>query len=87
MTEPIGYGKAPRRPGVLWFAAYGLMIFGIVFTTMKVVGHLKREPREPLLFDLTLRRGDGGFIVYGIALTLLGIALLVLDAKRRRRTA
>ena len=43
MNEPIGYGKTRTRPGVLWYVGYTLMIAGVVFTTMKVVGHLKQE--------------------------------------------
>ena len=67
----------------LWIGML-LMNFGIVFTSMKTMNHLKQQPPEPLGFDLTLRYGDGGFIAYGVAAAVLGFVLIVLEARRRK---
>jgi hypothetical protein len=75
----------PRKnPGPLWYVGFPMMMFGFIFATMKTVQHFKQEPPEPLLFDLTLRRGDGGFITYGVLLAVLGAVMVWRDTRRRR---
>ena len=68
----------------LYWAGFALMIFGVTFTTMNVMNHLKQQPRQPLLFDLTLRRGDGGFIFYGALAAILGFTLILASARLRK---
>ncbi len=60
-----------------------LMNLGISFTTITTMNHLKRQPPEPLGFDLTLRYCDGGFIAFGVATTVLGFILLWSDSRHR----
>ena len=61
-----------------------LMNFGVIFTTMKTMNHLKQQPPEPLGFDLTLRYGDGGFIAYGVAAAVLGFILIWMEPRHRK---
>ena len=87
-TDETNPTKPPRQKfGISWFIGYPLMIFGICFTTITTMNYLKEVPREPLLFDLTLRRGSGGFIVYGVAIAILGIVLMLRDVRRRKRVS
>ena len=77
--------NTPRwKPGPLWWVGFTVMLLGINFATIKTVQHFKQEPPQPLLFDLTLRRGDGGFIAYGVLLAVVG-GIMVLRGARRRR--
>ena len=61
-----------------------LMNFGLIFTMMMTMNYLKQQPPQPLDFDLTLRRGFGGFIAYGVAAALLGIVLIWIDCRHRK---
>lgn len=67
----------------LWLGML-LMNFGVVFTTMKTMNHLKQQPSEPLGFDLTLRYGDGGFIAYGVTAAVLGFILICIEPRHRK---
>jgi hypothetical protein len=81
-----GQTAAPQRKKLGFLGIVGLVFlnFGFVFATMKTVQHLKQQPPEPLLFDLTLRRGDGGFIVYGVAAAVLGSVLIGMEYRRSK---
>jgi hypothetical protein len=74
----------PRRTRLGFLGVVGLVFlnFGFAFATMKTVQHLKQQPPEPLLFDLTLRRGDGGFIACGVATAVLGLVLIGMEYRR-----
>ena len=66
----------------LWIGMF-LLNLGTVFTTMKTMNHLKQQPPQPLGFDLTLRHDDGGFIVYGVAVAVLGFILICIEPRHK----
>ena len=62
-TVKPNVANTPRKkPGPLWWVGFVIMLLGTNFATIKTVQHFKQEPRQPLGFDLTLKRGDGGCI-------------------------
>ena len=61
-----------------------LMNFGVVFTTMMTMNHLKLQPPQPLGFDLTLRWGYGGYIAYGVTAAVLGFILICIEPRDRK---
>ena len=67
----------------LWLGML-LFFFGVIFTTVTTMNHLKQQPPEPLGFDLTLRWGDGGFIAYGVAAAVLGFVLIWMEPRHRK---
>lgn len=83
-VKPNAANTPRKKPGPLWWVGFTMMLLGINFATIKTVQHFKQEPREPLGFDLTLKRGDGGFIAYGVLLAVLGANMVWRDAGRRR---
>jgi hypothetical protein len=91
MTEPgnmTGFPTPTPQRGKkyrpLVFIGYPLMILGIVTATMNTMNHLKQQPPEPLILDLTLARGYGGFIAYGVAAALLGFTLGMIGTRSRK---
>jgi hypothetical protein len=84
IAKPNAANTLPHKRGPLSYVGFTMMILGINVATIKTVQHFKQEPREPLGFDLTLRWGDGGFIAYGVLLTVLGVIMMWRDAGRKR---
>lgn len=75
-------GTRRRQFGPLYFIGLPLMILGIVIASMNTMNHLKQQPPEPLIFDMTLARGFGGFIVYGVAGFVVGFVLMLVGVRR-----
>ena len=73
-----------KRIMTLYLIGLLLFYFGVIFTTMTVMNHLKASPRQPLSIDLTLRTGYGGFMFYGTILALLGFAVIVKSTRLRK---
>lgn len=61
--------------------AEALAVFGIVLGSLGAINQLVRQP--PLVVDLTLQRGNGGFVVVGLALAAAGA---LMGLWRRRTT-
>ena len=77
--------KTPRKtPGPLYWVGFVMLLLGVNFATITTVQYFKQKPPRPLVFDLTLRTGDGGFIAYGVLLAVVGAILVVRGARRRR---
>ena len=83
-AKPNAANTPSKKPGPLWYVGFTMMLLGINFATIKTVQHFKQEPRVSLGFDLTLSRGDGGFIAYGVLLAVLGAIIVWRCAPRRR---
>ena len=77
-------GPQPKKFRLRLWIGMLLMNFGVIFTTMKTMNHLKQQPPEPLGFDLTLRYGDGGFMAYGVAAAVLGFILIWMEPRHRK---
>ncbi len=75
-VKPNAANTPRKKPGPLCYVGFTMMLLGINFATIKTVQHFKQEPRVPLGFDLTLRRGDGGFIAYGVLLAVVGATMV-----------
>ena len=84
IVKPNAANTPRKTPGPLYWVGFTVMLLGINFATIKTVQHLKQVPRVPLGFDLTLRRGDGGFIAYGVLLAVVGATMVWRGARRRR---
>lgn len=82
-NESNALGSQRKKLGPLWFAGIPLMIFGIVVSVMYTMNHLKQQPPEPIDFDMTLQHGDGGFIVYGVAVAVFGLILMLIGVRRK----
>jgi hypothetical protein len=49
---------------------------GIAVSLLGAANYFIHDPRQPIDFDLTMRHGNGGFIVNGVALAALGFFLM-----------
>jgi hypothetical protein len=49
---------------------FGAIVFGSMLAGLALINHILR--RDPWTIDVTLRQGNGGFIVVGAMLALLG---------------
>ena len=81
--KPNGANTPRKRPGPLYWVGFVMMLLGINFATINTVQHFQQAPRAPLGFDLTLRRGYGGFIAYGVLLAVVGASMVLRGARRR----
>jgi len=76
--------RLPSERGALgstepkFVGAEGLAVFGTALSVLGAINQAVRHP--PLVVDLTLQRGNGGFIVLGMALVAGGFLL-----QRRKR--
>jgi hypothetical protein len=75
----------PQRKafGIRALVALPLIVSGLVVSVLGTINLLIHDPRGPIDFDLTMRHGNGGFIVNGMALAALGFALMRLSVERR----
>jgi hypothetical protein len=69
----------PASTGARLAGAEALAVFGGVLGALGAINQAARHP--PLVVDLTLRRGNGGFVLLGVTLWAVG----VLMHRRRRR--
>jgi hypothetical protein len=73
--------SAPRRLGRPFPTAMAAMLFGCTLLVLGTLNQVIRRP--PIDVDLTLRTGNGGFIVLGLAFAVTGMLL----ARRTNRQA
>ena len=62
--------------------ALPMMLSGIAVCVLGAINHFIHAPRGPIDFDMTMRHGDGGFMVDGIALAALGLLLRRISERR-----
>ena len=87
-TRPWGPNTvAPQRNkrGICSHAALPLVAFGIALSVLGLINHLIHEPLAAIDFDITMRHGDGGFIVNGTVLAVLGFILRRSRVRQRNR--
>jgi hypothetical protein len=78
----LGDSAAPRVNASFPFG-WAAAVFGLVLSVLGVVNQLIR--RSPLNADLTLREGNGGFIIIGMSLLTAGLLSLCLARRKVRR--
>ncbi len=71
-------GADGRSKSQLFPVASAVTVFGSMLVVLALINQLIR--RDPLTIDLTLRQGNGGFIILGASLAALGVVL-----RRERR--
>jgi len=64
-------GAGPPPPGLPF--AWMMTGFGLVLCAAGVINQAIRQPA--MVVDLTLRAGNGGFVVLGVVLAVVGLAL------------
>jgi hypothetical protein len=57
-----------------------LAVFGLAFAALGAINQLIRHP--PVSVDLTLRNGNGEFVVLGLTLAIAGVVLRQLKHRR-----
>jgi hypothetical protein len=62
------------------------MAIGVAFSVLGLINHLIHRPLESIDFDITMRHGDGGFIVNGTVLAVLSFILKRFGARHRNGT-
>lgn len=73
---PATVRAAPTASGSL---ADALAILGLTMVVLGVLNQIIRQP--PIVVDLTMREGNGGFVVLGTALFAVGVSLRYLTTK------
>ena len=61
---------------MLPYGGLSTILCGIALSALGTLNHFIHESRAPIYIDVTMGRGDGGFIVDGLFLAAIGIILL-----------
>src|SRR5262249_27232879 len=83
-TRRTPLGDVDSSPPNLPFA-WVVAAFGVVLCAAGAINQAIRRP--PIVVDLTLRTGNGGFVVLGVVLTGVGLTLWLTRHKQTGRVA